>query len=214
MHAAVFRFFMLFIDPQPTLADLAAANKQVRFGLARGLTQVAKDASAAVKQSMPTRLDRPTPFTLAGPAIQPATRDNLQSMVLIKDVQAAYLLLEETGGERSPQRGSPINIPVDQRTNAYGNIPRGTIARLRQRSDVFVSSGAGRAAKLPPGIYQRAKATKRGAAKGPKLLIAFERAARYQPRLNFRATVVDLVSRTGLDTIAKSIASAFDTARP
>lgn len=200
----------MIVDARGTIASMSRAEKNVRFGIARGLTQIAKQASQLVNQSMEKRFDRPTPFTKRAAGFTPATRESLRSEVFIKDIQAGYLLLEETGGTRLPRAGSPINLPVNQRTNVYGNIPRGAIGRERAKPTTFVASrNDPKTRHLAPGIYRRYKSRKRA----PKLLVAFERIARYRPRLRFRETVRELVSSRGASIVAQSLANAFRTAR-
>lgn len=196
------------VDAKAVLASMSKAEKNIRFGLARGLTNVAREASVSVNQAMAVRFDRPTPFTQNAAAFLSANRETLTSTVLIKNIQAEYLRLEETGGRREPEPGKPINVPVDQRTNVYGNIPRGTIARLKARKDTFVATGKDSATShLPPGIYQRNKGGRL------KFLIGFERRAEYQPRFHFRETVIAFAQRSGLATLAKSVADAIATAK-
>jgi len=199
------------VNPTRTIASLTRAEKNIRFGLARGLTQTAKAASAQVNRTMGQRFDRPLPFTQRASGFTPASRDTLTAWVFIKDIQARYLAIEETGGTRRPMRGSPINLPVAQRTNVYGNIPRGAIGRAKAKPDTFTASSGGR---LPPGLYRRVR-TGRGRARRAalKLLVAFQRLARYRPRLRFRPTVAGVVETTGRELVAKSIADAIRTAR-
>lgn len=201
---------MAIVDPRRTVTSMSRAEKNVRFGVARGLTQIAKQAAKLVNDSMEQRFDRPTPFTKRSAAFTPATRERLRSEVFIKDIQAGYLLLEETGGTRRGLAGSPINLPVNQRTNVYGNIPRRAIARERAKPTRFVATrGDPKTAHLAPGIYRRYK--RRGRA--PKLLIAFERIARYRPRLRFQDTVRRFVMQQGPAIVAQSLANALRTAR-
>ena len=118
------------IDAGPTIQAMDKLLSNVSFGIARGLTQVAKTSAQSVTAALPVEFDRPNPFTMQSIAFTPATKDTLVSTVFVKDAQARYLDLEETGGTRTPMPGSPINIPVDLKTNAFGNIPRGKIAQL------------------------------------------------------------------------------------
>jgi hypothetical protein len=134
---------MAKIDAGPTIQAMDRLLNNVAFGIARGLTQVAKLSATTVTAALPTDFDRPNPFTMQAVSFTPATKDNLVATLFVKNAQAVYLELEETGGTRTPQPGSPINIPVDLKTNQYGNIPRGRIAALRA-GKAFVSNGKGR----------------------------------------------------------------------
>lgn len=213
---------MAKVSAKATIRGLANAERQIAFGLAQGLTETAKDAKRDVDLSMPGRLDRPTPFTRRGVAITPARRDKPVAWVFVKDIQASYLRLQETGGVRTPQPGSPINIPVEQRTNVYGNIPRGALRRLKGRTDIVVGGTKG-ARHLPPGIYQRTgqsrhtpsgRRRKNPRPKGLKLLVLFEPRAVYRPRLGFRQTVIASARRNAPRNILRAVQRAFATARP
>lgn len=213
------------IDPARVIAALGKVERQVRFGTARGLTLLAKEAAGTVNREMPRRFDRPNPFTMKAAAFLPATRETLRSTVFVKDIQASYLLIEETGGTRVPRPGKPVVVPVRQRVNRYGNIPRGSIKRLKDRPDVFVSDGRrDRVRHLPPGIYQRFNVPKRKASTGrrkgmaararpPKLLVAFEKKASYRPRFQFRATVIGVARQRVRPVVGGSIREALATAR-
>lgn len=207
----------------------AKVQKNLNFGIARGLTNTAKFAAAKLEQQLPAIFDRPTPFTKRAIGFQSATRAKLEARVFVRDQQALYLMRQEQGGLRKPQPGSPINIAVGQRLNQYGNISRGAIAKLRAKPNVFVSKSTGKTKHLPPGIYERLNArskkglgSRRGrpvtTGKGKhktrlNLLVAFERQAQYQPRFRF----VERVSKIARDNVkretAASIADAMRTIR-
>lgn len=213
-------------------------DRNLKFAIARGLTQTARFASEEMTKQIPQIFDRPTPFTKRAMAFTPATRSSQEARVFVRDVQAQYLMRQEKGGTRMPEPGSPINVPVGINLNRYGNIARGNIGRKRQRPDVFVSRGTGKTQHLPPGLYQRAEVTRRrGGAKGTggplrqggrgkkvggkaakgatslKLLVSFERAASYAPRLGFRDRVERIVKDSLRQNIVDSIADAMRTMR-
>lgn len=213
-------------------------DKNVRFGTARGLTQTAKQISAKIAADLPTTFDRPNPFTQRGIGFTPANTATLTAMVFVKDAQAAYLLRQETGGTRLAKTGDPVNLPVNQKTNQYGNIGKGVIGRLKQKPGAFVADGKGKTAHLQPGIYQRPKRGKRrdgstgtmGALRhggmgkaiggraatgaiGLKLLVSFQKQARYRPRFKFVDSVKAQARATLPENIRRSIDDAMRTAR-
>ena len=51
-------------------------------------------------------------------------------MVGFRDIQARYMALQIAGGTRQPGKGG-IKLPGNIQLNAFGNIPRGTIAKLK-----------------------------------------------------------------------------------
>lgn len=157
-----------------TLND--AEKRQLPFALARALTQTARDD---VKPSLDRQIDlsfeAPTPFTRRAIGYLRASKSNMVASVFIKDVQGQYLELEITGGVRRPT-GKAIPIPVGQRLNKYGNLPRGKIKSLLSQPNVFSGRVNGRG-----GIWKRTK-------RGPKLLIAWADRAQYRPRFPFFQT--------------------------
>lgn len=228
------------IDITGAKALLENIGRQAPYALAIGLTAIAQDAQRAVQQKMPTTFDRPTPFTRAAIGILPATTALPVAQVFVKDMQAGYLGIEETGGTRLPRPGAPVIVPADIGVNAYGNIPRGALRRLKTRTDVFVATGkTPQTQHLPPGIYQRAATGERrdgsrgvkgalrlgaagrnagGAAfKGQltslKLLTAFETHAAYKPLFGFVETVRETVSRVAGSRLGEAIVKALATAR-
>lgn len=164
-------------------ADMDAfQRRQLPFATATALTDVARyDVKPAIERQIDSVFDKPVQFTRQGVAYRWATKTSLMSTVLIKDVQARYLTIEETGGVRFPEKRA-IVMPVGQPVNSAGNLPKGTVQRLLARKDVFSGriNGVG-------GIWQRTydRATK---VRGLKLLIAWEDKATYQPRFGFYET--------------------------
>lgn len=213
-------------------------DRNLKFAIARGLTQTARIASEELTKQLPQIFESPTPFTKRAIGFAPATRSKQEARVFVRDMQANYLRRQEEGGTRAPEPGSPINVPVGINTNRYGNIARGNIARKRQRPDTFVSRGTGKTSHLPPGLYQRSKRTmRRDGTKGPggplrkkgkgrkvggkaakgatslKLLVAFERKASYVPRFGFHDRVGEIVKQKLRRKIEASIVDAMRTMR-
>lgn len=115
------------VDVSGVARDLQNAGKQVRYGIARGLTRTANDVRAAVKQEMGSVFDRPTPWTLNSMYIKAATRDTLTAKVGVKGAEAAAavtpqktLAAEVQGGARSPKR-------FDRALQAMGALPAGWV---------------------------------------------------------------------------------------
>jgi len=92
-------------------AVLDAKQKQVAFAAAKTLTQVAKDKlQPAIYAEMRKKFDRPTPFTMKGLRVKPATKQDLTAMVYLKDAiiggknpnSLDYIIGQEfTGGPRN-----------------------------------------------------------------------------------------------------------------
>jgi len=133
-----------------TASMTAFQREQLPFATARALTDVARlDVKPAVERRIDQAFDKPVEFTRRGVAYRPANKATLSSRVLIKDMQNAYLMIEEYGGVRTPKKRA-LAIPVAQRLNSYGNLPKGTVQRLLSRKDTFSGRVNGQG-----GIWQR-----------------------------------------------------------
>lgn len=137
---------------------VASIFRNIRYGTAVGLTQTAKQAQAAVIESLKSTFTLRTrwyePGNRFGIKIQPATRDRLQAAV---QTRADWLEIHETGGTRRPKRKA-LAIPTDNvRRNKRQLIPRSQRPRNLARSFVietqsgpvlFVRTGKGKRSKI------------------------------------------------------------------
>jgi hypothetical protein len=126
-------------------------RKQIPFATAKALTKTAQLAQKAVVDEMAAKFDRPTPFTLKSLFIKPATKQNLQAMVYLKDRPAGqnpYSLSEiigqEFGGgvrirkrlEYWLQRAGYISSDefvapgAAAKLDRYGNMSRGQVQQI------------------------------------------------------------------------------------
>ena len=176
--------------------------RQVPFATARALTETAqRDPKPAAERQIRRRLDKPTPFTQKGVAYRSASKSRLVATVLIKDIQAGYLRIQERGGTTTP-KGRAFLIPVKQRRNKYGNLPRNTVKRLLARPDTFSGKVRG-----VGGIWQRMKSGKL------KLLIRYENQTTYRPRLGFHSEMEKIAVRAFPARFARSLEQAIRTAK-
>ena len=182
------------------LDDLA--RKQVPFATARALTHMADAAAVANRRALPSIFDRPTPFTMRGIAVEPARKSRLVARVFVRDKQAEYLVLQETGGTRRPERRALL-MPKAAPRNAYGNLPRRGVAALKRQKDVFV----GRTESGRGGIFRRLANDK------IQPLILFIDQAKYKPRFGFKGRVIKVANATMAPAFRQALAKALATAR-
>ena len=116
-----------FADIQRQFANM---RKQVTFAGAVALTKTAQDVRADIPRALESALDNPTDYTKRGTFLIAARRDTLTATVGFKDRQARYMALQIAGGVRSPGPGG-IKLPGEIQLNAFGNIPKGLIAKLK-----------------------------------------------------------------------------------
>lgn len=159
----------------------ARYKEQIPFATAFAITRTVREAKFEVDKKLPEIFDRPTPFTRNAIGYQAATKQTLTGKVFIKDIQAKYLALEITGGERRPT-GRALVLPTDYPTDQYGNLPRTAVKQLLRRADVFSGKVRG-----IPGIWQRT-------GHGLTLLISYAAVAHYQPRFDFAGIVQKVVA--------------------
>ena len=188
---------------------LGDAVRQLPFVTAVALTSVAKLAQVAEQRALPSVFDRPTPFTERAIAVRPATKSVPSAAVYVMPKQAAYLQLEETGGTRQPAKRA-IVMPAAARTNAYGNLPRNALQRMKGRKDVFVGQVGGIG-----GVWQRPLKAKgrQGGKVAPKLLIGFEDETKYQPRFGFKPRAVQVIRASLGPAFREALGKAIRTSR-
>lgn len=211
------------IDTRPlarALGDLG--TRQIPFATASALTAAAKQAQQDVTAALPSIFDQPTPFTLRAIGTTSASKRDLTATVFVKDKQAQYLALEETGGTRLPANIAVV-VPADIKLNRYGNMAKGAIKRLLQRPDTFSGTVHG-----IPGIWQRPpRGTRRGGGQGTKgalnsvqgfrtgltLLVRYQSSTSYRPRFGFARRVQASVTASLPRLFAAALAKALATAR-
>lgn len=176
-------------------------TKQLPFAIASALTDTATQVQNLLTNKLPEYFDRPTPYTMRAIGIERATKAKLQARIFIKSDQLKYLTFGIDGGTRFPPKRA-IPIPVDQGTNQYGNLPRGKIASLLARKDVFSGVVGGIA-----GIWQRKAGDKL------VLLISWKPKASYKARYPFYALGSSTVRAAFPAAFRKALANAAATAR-
>jgi hypothetical protein len=222
------------------MAKLSGQQRQVSFAAAVALTRTAAQIKAALPAELDRVFDRPTPFTKRGIYLKAARRDSLTAEVGFMTRQASYLRIQATGGTRQPTaRG--IRLPGNVELNAFGNIPRGTIARLKAAAksgklgtvvarrlnvdsnrrkgaapiQLFYGQPTGKGwENAPVGIWRRVPPSTPGG-KGQLIpVVLFDKTpARYRKRFNFEALGADVMRRRFQANFNTAFASAMRTAR-
>lgn len=153
------------VDVSKAVGDLSAklgafANRQVPYAAALALTRTAQDAQQAELREMRDVFDRPTPWTMSGTYVRPATRTNLQASVGLKDFAgkgipaATFLAPQIAGGARRLKRFESAlkaagHLPDDFRVvpgsgaqlDAYGNIKPSQIVEILSYLRAFPEAG-------------------------------------------------------------------------
>lgn len=191
---------------------MQTAGKQARFAAAVALTRTGKDVQTAIPGELDRVLDKPTDFTRRGTYLKAARRDDLAAEVAFRPLQSRYMRFQVEGGTYEPKQGG-IKLPGNITLNAFGNIPRGTINRLKAAAkngslgaavakrigangdrrkgaapiQLFYGQPSGKGwENAPVGIWRRIPPAYRGAAGKLIPVILFEDTpARYRPKFDF-----------------------------
>lgn len=194
--------------------------KQVPFATAVTLTSLAKGAQALETADIAHTFDRPTPFTQKSIAILPATKNRPVAVVFAKDIAAAYLEPYVDGGERYLGGKKGMLVPIGARTNQYGNLSKGQLARLKGRPGVFIGPVTTKGGRTINGVWQRPTAAKqtRGKAQAApaghlKLLIEFADTTQVRKRLDFYGRIQRFVRANAAREFDAAMRKALATAR-
>lgn len=221
-------------------ALVALHQDQMPYATARALNDCARAAAQTVNRAMTEVFDRPTPFTMRA-AVAPrglaASKQSLRATVTLRDIQAKYLRPEEEGGARSPadntrRAGKALVLPSKSlELNAFGNIPAGTLAKLRQQAQRAkrrqaaaskrkgaVTATQDNAIAFLPADAKGNKAKQGGYFRrlpGHRLarLTIFKAETSYKPRMGYHDRVTATFTETWPAAIARRLAEAIRTKR-
>ena len=130
-------------DFSKTIATLdKLSKKQIPFAASQAINDVATSATVALRAQAQTKLDRPTPFTLRGFKVQRSHKRNLVAYVYVDRIQERYMKYQIEGGTRKAGEVGGIAVPVNIKTNKYGNIP-GKRRGLANRKNRFIAERNG-----------------------------------------------------------------------
>ena len=186
-------------------------RKQIPFATAKALTQTAFDVRRTLQNALPRRLDRPTKGIINSVQVDKATKYNVTARVGFaglgfgktawKESPAKIMRRHIKGGTRYPNKRA-IAVPVKQRTNKYGNLPRNKISTLLANTTKYFSGTPKGMSNA--GIYERQK-------KKLKMLVAWEPKATYQGgRFPFKGIVKLSVAKNYRKRFERSLQDALD----
>ncbi|MEG3347581.1 hypothetical protein [Novacetimonas sp. GS1] len=206
--------FSIKLDTSRIQRELSDMQKQIPYATSVAVNSLAFDAMRLENSAMSEIFDHPRPFTTRATQVDKATKSDPTAVVSLRDQQAKYLTPYETGGDHwvgARDGAGDLLVPVDGRTDAYGQIPRGLIKRLLARPDVFAGTVRG-----IRGIWQRstARGTRRNAAPAKlKLLYMFRANKAVDKHLDFEQRATEMVQREGPKVIEAAILKTIRTAR-
>lgn len=214
-------------------------DKQARYAAAVALTKTAQEIRSAIPGELDKVFDRPTTFTKQGTYLKAARRDELVAEVGFRPIQAKYLQLQAEGGIYMPREGG-IRLPGNIQLNAFGNIPRGTIAKLKAAADngqlsaalakrLNVQGNRRKGAKplqlffgvprgdrwqnAPLGIWRRVPGVDGGPGKLIPVILFEDTPAKYSQRLDLGQMARPIVAQRFQANLNRALADAMRTAR-
>jgi hypothetical protein len=173
------------LDVKDLAGFMSGVIEQVQMSTAIALTRTAKHAQGAVRDHMADVFQLRNRFTQNQVRISPATKRNPVAAVFISP-QAEYLVLQETGGTKTP-KGNHLAIPQDAiwpnrtRVLAKGRRPRALKEKGGKRKPFLMITESG--ARL----IVRRKTKKRLPV---EVLYSLSRTAEVDKRLQFYETVL------------------------
>lgn len=214
---------------QKQLHDLAA--KQIPFAEAQAVTALAKRVAAAETEAISETFANPRAFTKKSVGVRPARKGYPVALVYMKDITAAYLKPYEDGGAHKLPGRALLN-PKDIRLDANGQLPRGTMAALRARPDIFIGVIKTANGEAINGVWQRVTNTKkvsllngkgkklrglnRAAKDDPghlKLLIRFGDALPVKEHLGWKERAARIIKEHGTAELRRACEAAMASAR-
>lgn len=197
---------------------------QLPFAISAALNNVAFDARESLQKALPHHLDRPTSYTKRGVQVKKSDKRNLTAFVGFAGggfgrlpggasvAPSEYMGRLMRGGTRHPRRRA-IPVPTHAfKTNKFGNIGRGKIAKLIADPKYFSGVPRGRGQDAA-GIWKRGK-PKKGKPGNLRMVIAWEPQTHYRGGRFPMRQIVDKVVRLRFpDRFASAMQQALRTAR-
>lgn len=219
--------FRIKVDVKAAQKQLSDMAKQIPFAASVALNDLAFQVMRKENSAMSDIFKDPRPFTQRATQVEKkASKSDLTAVVSIRPAQDKYLSPYETGGDHwvgAKGGDGDLLVPVDGKTDAYGQIPRGLIKRLVARHDVFVGTVRGIRGiwQRPPTGNQRSgqRGTKGkletvgGKRTGLKLLYAFKSNRPVRKRLGFDQVALELVREQGTKALEAAVEKAIRSAR-
>lgn len=209
-------------------------KKQLPFAVAQGINRTAQRVADAEMENLADTLENPSPFTRRSVGVKRARKNDPTAIVFMRDIAASYLEPFEVGGVHKLNSRALLN-PKNIRLNPYGQLPRGTLALLKGRPDIFIGAIKTASGETINGVWQRPTNTTRVTllnARGKrlgklnkvdpnqnngrgrlKLLIRFGDALPVKKRLNWGARARQIVDRWIDRDMQDALTAAMKTAR-
>lgn len=128
---------------------------QLPFAAATAVNSLAALVQNAEKQEMRNTFDGVTPFTLGGVKIKRARKSDPTAILYLGDIAEQYLAPYISGGRHFLGGKRGLLNPKGVNVNQYGNLPKGKLASLKAKSNVFVGTIKTKNGQMVGGVFQR-----------------------------------------------------------
>ncbi len=132
----------------------AMVKKQIPYAASQAINAISKRVKLLEQKNIRENFPTAKPFTVSGVSLSLARKNNPTAIIDLKPITAKYLQPFEMGGPHFVANGRLMLDPVRQQVDNYGNVPKGTFAKLKSRPDVFQGVPKGGINK-PYGLWQR-----------------------------------------------------------
>jgi hypothetical protein len=198
---------------------------QIPFATASAINSIARLVQQGEVENMRQTFRNPSPFTLRSIRMTAARKSAPEATVFVMDKAAQYLIPYEYGGVHQLP-GPALFNPKDIQLNGYGQLPRGIMARLRGRSDIYIGVINTKTGPIN-GVWQRLEISRSGktlrkrAGRGGmydkqlgalKLLIRFGDAMPVTQHLDYVKRAQDIVNRNFTREFGQALGRALATA--
>lgn len=227
---------MLILSIKPSLNRLERdlddlERKQIPFASATAVNVLAGLVQNAERQEMASTFDGVTPFTLGGVKVKRARKSDPTAIIYLGDVAEQYLAPYISGGRHFLGGKRGLLTPKNLTVNRYGNIPRGKLAALKGRPDVFVGTIKTKGGQTIGGVFQRGNFKVGGAnrRKGVgklgrqkitgqrarlKVLIRFSDPQEVRQKLPWYQIAKDIIAKHATRELDLAMKMALSTAKP
>lgn len=191
----------------------AAIARQVPYATARALTALAKAAQTEIRAHLgdPGRFRLRSTWTARGIRIVPAEKRDYPACQAIVGSRDEYLVLQETGGTKTPNSGRRLAIPAKIPASRRGTLgvpksirPRRLIDTKRgwidEDQDLLVRDRAGArfvGPRRPPAVY-----------------FFLRTSAKIRPVLGFRETATGIVRDQYRERLQAELQAALERGKP
>lgn len=197
------------VDDTVVRAALGEAQRQAPFALALALSNVTKDAQAAIRQGYRQRfqLRRPDFIEREGAKITQFATKAKPEAILEVTAKAGFLTKFEDGGEKRPKDGKAIAIPVAVRRSKSDIVP------LSQRPPALYASKGAQAGRIFSKGGKLLQRVGRGAKAVTRVLYIWKASVRVDARLRFVATANETVDKSWRTRAVDGVDRALATMR-